>query len=100
MAAKKSRKKAPRVDLVHRVHGECQLIEARNTDSNQAVLAVRFPDKTERLLLADAKFWITPAQQLTAIPVTQPAVADEPESVEPVIDDDTEAELQIEDAVV
>jgi hypothetical protein len=60
--------KLPKLQAVHRVYGECLLIERRETDSGD-VMIVQFADKTERALLAHPKFWITPLPESKAIRV-------------------------------
>jgi hypothetical protein len=54
---KSSKKKAAQVTVVHRIHGEGQLIERRDSPSGNVMLGVRFPDGTTRLLLAAPEFW-------------------------------------------
>jgi hypothetical protein len=69
-ALRKSRKKGPRVNVEHTTYGPGELIEKKITDSNQAILVVRFAGGV-RSLLASSEFWITPAAQFTTIPVAK-----------------------------
>ena len=85
VSAKKSRKKTfTPVQVVHRVYGPGEVMEAKVTDSGQ-VLIVRFPDGATRSLLAASEFWVT-LPDLTAIP-TAKTPAPEPEADAPEIDE-------------
>jgi hypothetical protein len=58
-----------KVQAEHAVYGPCLLVERRGTPSCNDVFLAGFPDKSKRTLLADARFWVTPATQLRAIPI-------------------------------
>jgi hypothetical protein len=82
--------KLPKLQVVHRAYGECVLIERRESDSGD-VMQVRFADKTERTLLADAKYWITPLPELKA---TRVKPSDEPDD-EPEVERDSDDEPEL-----
>jgi hypothetical protein len=92
----KACKKAPKVQIEHKVYGPCLLVERRSTPTGNDILLVEFPDKTQRSLLAAPSFWLSLPLDLGAIPVAKTA-APEPDDVgdeiEPVTDDDVEPEL-------
>ena len=88
------RKKTAQVTVVHRVHGEGQLIERRDSPSGNAMLGVRFPDGMTRLLLAAPEFWLT-LPDLGEIPVVRKiAQGDEPDDG-PEIDGDGDGDVEV-----
>jgi hypothetical protein len=93
---RKSRKKAQKLQVEHKVYGSCLLVERRATPTGNDILLVQSADKSTRSLLASPEFWVN-LPDLDAIPVTQAAVPVEPEEEieKPVSDDDVEPELQI-----
>ena len=94
MATRKSHKKVPKVQMEHAAFGPCLVVERRSTATGNDILLAEFPDKRRRSLLADAKFWVTPASQLRAIPATQTAVPVEPD--EEIKHDDVEVDIESE----
>jgi hypothetical protein len=91
-AASKPSKKEPKAPVEHAVYGLGILQEKRMTDSGP-VLVVNFADGTTRSLLAAPEFWKTPAAALAAIPVANAAKPEPEDEIEPVMDEDVEAEL-------
>jgi hypothetical protein len=98
-AARKSRKKGPKITVEHAVYGPGVLEEKRITDSGP-VLVVAFADGSTRSLLATPSFWLS-LPDLAAIPVAkaaapEPVPEDDDEGDEPVMDEDDAKELVIQ----
>jgi hypothetical protein len=98
MAVKAARKpRKLRVQGEHAIFGPCLLVERRTTPSGNDIFLAEFPDKSERTLLADSRFWVTPAAQLKAIPIktkSPVAEADEKPEIENAhVDEDFESEV-------
>ena len=92
MAVKARKKKGLKIPVEHATFGPGVLEEKRMTDSG-SILVVRFPDGATRSLLAAPEFWKTPAAALAAIPVAMAAKPEPEDEIEPVMDEDVEAEL-------
>jgi hypothetical protein len=94
---RKSRKKAQKLQVEHKVYGPCLLVERRATPTGNDILLVEFSDKTTRTLLADPKFWIA-LPDLGAIPVAKKTAAPDETESELVMNEDLEPEMEIEEA--
>jgi hypothetical protein len=69
MTPKARKPRKIKVQAEHAVYGPCLLVERRGTPSGNDVFLAEFPDKSKRTLLADPRFWVTPATPFRAIPI-------------------------------